>query len=160
MKAKVALWGAVMTGAAIILLGTSSSADLFHPSPPPRPEPPGTAAVAIGSFICSQPVGGTQGFPALTISGTTSIGSLFMGGPFSTEAGSVTPVTCAGLAQQASADAAAGGCKVGPIGAIGAPRNGEIGVQFSCSGPHDSVIAAIGTISGSLALVLLPASFD
>ena len=160
MNSKVTLWRAALSGVAAILLGTSAAADLFHVNPP-RPSPPGKDELAIGTFTCSQQPGNTQGFSSISFSGTSGIGSPFMGGQFSTSAGTSTPLTCDGLAQQVSADATAGGCAVGPVATVGGDfEPPQVTVHFACNGGHDSVVAAIGAVTRSLALVTLASPLD
>lgn len=152
MKAKVTLSVLIMTGAGLFLLGTNSAANLFRPNP--RPGPPGTDQLAIGTFQCTQQ--DAVGFSFLSIRGTSAVATPFLQGQFTSEAGTATPVTCASLTQQVATDALAGDCSVGPVGDVG----GSTTVHFACSGGHDSVVAAIALVTRNFAAATLAGALD
>jgi hypothetical protein len=155
---KLGLWLFAALLGALVLQGSSAATNLFH-APPPRPSPPGKDELAIGNFQCAEQNG--TGFPFLQIRGTSAISSPFLGGQFPLSVSTGTPLTCQSLAQQVAADAAAGGCTVGPVSQVTSGFDpAETTVHFVCSGDHDAVIAALGQVSSSLAAVTIAGAIE
>ena len=155
---KLGLWLVAISGGALALHGSSAATGVLHPVP--RPSPPGTDEMATGAFQCQEVSDSSTGFSFLSFGGTTGINSPSIGGRFPLDSGT-SPLTCQGLAQQVAADAAAGGCTVGPISVVPSDFDEpETTVHFVCSGGHDAVVDAIGQVAASFAAVTISSPID